>query len=312
MATDYIEFINSKKMIHTESGFETENKDINSILFEFQRDIVKWALKKGKACIFAGTGLGKTFMQVEWARHVQEHTEGTILIVAPLAVANQTINEAVKLDVEIKYVPDETAMLGFGIYITNYDRLDKFNLGTLDGVVLDESSILKAFNGKTRDQIITACECVPYRLACSATPSPNDYMELGNHCEFCGVMSYNQMLAEYFVHDGGDTSKWRIKGHAKKAFWEFVASWAVMLSHPSDLGYSDDGYILPPIEYHNHVVTPETSQFQGRKNAQTLLERKQARKESFDIRCKKAAEIVNAIQKAHGLCGVILTLNQTV
>lgn len=290
----YTDFIKSKKHTHTESGFEIEPTEINPILFEFQRDIVKWALKKGKACIFAGTGLGKTFMQVEWARHVQEHTEGTILIVAPLAVANQTIEEAKKIDIDVSYVPDERDMRDTGIYITNYDRLDKFNLGTLDGVVLDESSILKAFNGKIRDQIITACECVPYRLACSATPSPNDYMELGNHCEFCGVMSYNQMLAEYFVHDGGDTSKWRIKGHAKKAFWEFISSFAVMLSKPSDLGYSDEGYDLPPITYHNHVVVPESSQFQGRKNAQTLTERRQARRESFDIRCKKAAEIVNA------------------
>lgn len=291
---EYNEFIKSKKRIHIESGFEIESEKINEKLFEFQRDIVHWALKKGKACIFAGTGLGKTFMQLEWAKHVQEHTEGTILIVAPLAVANQTIDEAKKIDIDVSYVPDEIDMQDAGIYIINYDRLEKFNLSKFTGIVLDESSILKSYSGKIRDQIIDGCQNVPYRLACSATPSPNDYMELGNHCEFCGVMSYNQMLAEYFVHDGGDTSKWRIKGHAKQAFWEFVASWAVMLSKPSDLGYDDTGYDLPELTYYNHQVTPATSPFQGRGNAKTLLERKQARKESFEIRCKKAAEIVNS------------------
>lgn len=292
----YNEFLESKKFRMEESGFNITNEQINPKLFEFQGDIVKWALRKGKACIFAGTGLGKTFMQVEWARHVEMQTKGDILIVAPLAVANQTIEEAKKLGIKIQYAADVSDISDTfrGIYITNYDRLDKFDLSKFAGIVLDESSILKSYAGKIRDQIIEGCQNVPYRLACSATPSPNDYMELGNHCEFCGVMSYSQMLAEYFVHDGGDTSKWRIKGHAKKAFWEFVASWAVMLSKPSDLGYSDEGYILPEIKYYNYTVRPESSPFQGRGNAQTLLERKQARKESFDIRCKQAADIVNA------------------
>lgn len=288
---EYEKFLETKAFVMEESGFEVER--INEKLFQFQKDIVRWALKKGKACIFAGTGLGKTFMQVEWAKHVHQHTKKPILIVAPLAVASQTVEEANKIGVSITYAEDQTVVSN-GIFITNYERLDKFDLSAFSGIVLDESSILKAYAGKIRDQIIEGCQTVPFRLACSATPSPNDYMELGNHCEFCGVMSYNQMLAEYFVHDGGDTSKWRIKGHAKTAFWEFVASWAVMLSHPSDLGYSDEGYILPPIRYHEYKVTPDSSWFQGRGNAKTLTERRQARKESFDIRCKKAADIVNA------------------
>lgn len=286
---NYKEFLNSKIQVAVPSGFECEK--INDKLFDFQRDIVKWALKKGKAAIFAGTGLGKTFMQCEWAHRVVEHTGGRVLILAPLAVAAQTIKEAQKIDVDVRFVAEQSDVES-GISITNYEKLEKFDLSVFDGVVLDESSILKSFTGKVKQKIIDSCASVPYKLACTATPAPNDYMELGNHAEFLGVMKRTEMLAMYFIHDGKDTAKWRLKGHAVKWFWEWVASWAVMLTNPRDLGYDGSRFDLPPLNIHEVVVHSEVHDSLFAVEALTLQERQAARRDSVDDRAKACAELI--------------------
>ncbi len=218
-------------------------------LYPHQQDLVRWALARGRAAIFADTGLGKTRMQVEWARTVA--TVGRVLIVAPLAVAEQTAQEAASIGVECGY---RRADDGSRIIITNYDMIDHFDPADFAGIVLDESSILKSFNGATRTALIEMFRATPYRLACTATPAPNDFTELGNHSEFLGIKPRIEMLAEYFVHDGGSTADWRLKGHAVATFWRWVCSWGAMVKRPSDLGYSDEGYILPPLRMHELVV----------------------------------------------------------
>jgi len=215
--TTYEQFIDSKTKIYKPTGFTVSDSDVNGMLFQFQREIVKWACRRGRAAIFAGTGLGKTFMQIEWARLVQKKA-GKVIILAPLAVAPQTVEEAEKLGVTVNLVQKQDDCEADGIYITNYQKLSKFDAELWGAVVLDESSIIKHEDAKTRDAIIEDFGNTPYRLACTATPAPNDYMELGNHAEFLGVMSMSEMLSMYFVHDGGETQKWRLKGHAQDVF----------------------------------------------------------------------------------------------
>lgn len=291
MRQDYAQFVKSKQFTDISSGFSPES--INPQLFEFQREIVRWACKRGRAAIFANTGLGKTAMQVEWAKLVRDHTGGTVLIVAPLCVAKQTVDEASKFGVGITYCRSQPG--GDGIFVTNYEMLHEFDIGSFAGIVLDESSILKNRDGKTRKAIIDACKRVPYKLSCTATPSPNDYMELGNQSEFLGVMSMTEMLAMFFTHDGGETSKWRLKGHGRTKFWEWLATWAVCIRKPSDLGFSDEGYDLPAFIVHEHMVdspTPDGQLFP--EIATSLTDRRQAKRETLDERCAKVAEIVNA------------------
>lgn len=292
----YEQFLENKRFEMPEAGFVVE--DLNEHLAPFQADITRWALKKGKAAIFAGTGLGKTRMQAEWANQVHQHTGGNILILAPLAVASQTVREGQAVGIDINLC-DQQSDVRPGINIANYEKLHKFDASEFAGVVLDESSILKAYSGKIRNQIIDSFRGTPYKLACTATPAPNDYMELGNHSEFLGVMSRTEMLSMFFVHDGGETQKWRLKGHAEEKFWEWVASWAVMLQKPSDLGYEDGGYILPPLNIHDHVVkTNATAEgFLFAVEAQTLQERQQARRDSIEQRVAKAAELANSTDK---------------
>lgn len=200
---NYIDFLNQKNIIIPPSGFEVNR--LNSGLFDFQNDIVKWALKRGRAAIFAGTGLGKSFMELSWADQIAKETKGKVLILTPLAVAAQMKREANKFGIECEHVHEQG---NAPIQITNYQKLEKFDLSKFSGVVLDESSILKNFNGHYRTQLINDCKIIPYRLAATATPSPNDYMELGNHAEFCGIMSYTDMLSTFFVHDGSETQQW--------------------------------------------------------------------------------------------------------
>ena len=283
---DYKEFLESKKLFVYSVGFRVSADDINIHAKLFQSDIVRWSLQKGRAAIFAGTGLGKTFMQLEYANKVCIYTGGDVLIVAPLAVAQQTVREGEKFGIEVNYCRSQEEIMP-GITITNYEMLHKFNLEHFIGVVLDESSILKSFTGKVRNQIIESFSKTPYRLACTATPAPNDIMELCNHAEFLGVMKRSEMLAMWFVHDGGDTSKWRLKGHVRESFWTWVASWAVMLQNPSDLGYEDTEYQLPPLNIHSVVVPTDGPE------AKTMTERRKARKESVDLRVAAAAELIN-------------------
>jgi superfamily II DNA or RNA helicase len=250
---------------------------------------VKWALKKGKSAVFAGTGLGKTRIQLAWADLVG----GRVLIFAPLAVACQTVQEGKEIGIEVNLCK-ENADIKDGINITNYDRMERFDLSRFDGIVLDESSILKSQTGKTRNWLIENCSDIPYKLCCTATPAPNDYMELGNHSEFLGCMTEMEMLAMFFIHDGGDTAKWRLKKHAVKVFWEWVASWAVMMVNPADLGYDGSQFILPKLNItQQEVKTEVTTGSLFAVEAKTLQERQQARRDSLKERVAACAEIVN-------------------
>ena len=240
----YLDFLESKKQQVKAKGFKVSQDELDSILFDFQKYIVQKALEKGRYAIFADCGLGKTFMQVEWSKLVQRHTGGAVLILAPLAVAGQTIEEAKRIGVTIERYAGQTEN---GIYITNYEQLENIDCSLFAGVVLDESSILKNFEGKIRNKIIDGFGDTRFKLACTATPSPNDPMELGNHSEFLNVMSRNEMLSMYFVHDAGETQKWRLKKPAIQPFYDWVSQWSVMLSKPSDIGFSAKGYDLPEL-----------------------------------------------------------------
>ncbi len=244
---NYNDFLKTKQKKHVMSGFDIDENHLNDNMFEFQRFIVKRALKAGKYAIFADCGLGKTLMQLEWANQVVKHTNKPVLILAPLAVVGQTKQEGVKFGIDMA-----------NIEVQNYEQIDNINCSLYSGIVLDESSILKNFEGSTKKQILDNFQKTPYKLACTATPSPNDPMELGNHSEFLDVMSRNEMLAMYFVHDGGETAKWRLKGHATKMFYQFVGSWAIMLNKPMDIGFEMNGYDLPKLNIlENQIKTPK-------------------------------------------------------
>lgn len=286
---NYEDFLKSKRFVLESSGFDIDKSELNPMLYEFQKDIVRWALKKGKACIFADCGLGKTPMQLSWAHQVCTHTGGTVLILTPLAVADQTKREAEKFGYTAKVVENQSECVD-GINITNYEKLDRFVANKFVGIVLDESSILKSYSGKVRTAIIQNFHSVPYKLACTATPAPNDYMEIGNHSEFCGVMTRSEMLSMFFVHDGGQTSKWRLKGHAADVFWQWLAAFSVFVDNPANIGYQVSGYDLPKLNITEIIVDGN----EPIKESLTLAERREARKESLELRCKKAAELVNS------------------
>ena len=284
---NYGDFLSSKAIRAIPTGISVLPENLNPMLYDFQRDMVRWALKKGRACLFCDCGLGKTPMQLAWADQVP----GRVLILAPLAVAQQTCREGQKFGIDVTYARHS---VDERITITNYEMLEHFNPADYTGIILDESSILKSYDGKFRNQIIDSFKSTPFKLACTATPAPNDHMELGNHAEFMGVLSRTEMLSTFFVHDGGDTSQWRLKGHAAKDFWQWVCSWAVMIRKPSDLGYDDGAFVLPPLEMHQHIVealsTPEGALFAL--EATTLQERQQARKGTTQERCQAVADIV--------------------
>lgn len=245
---DYQEFLKNKVKNVNDSGFDIKQSNLNSNLFPFQKHIVQKALKKGRYAIFADCGLGKTFMQLEWANQVCKFTNGKVLIITPLAVAKQTEMEGQRWGIPI----------GLGsIDIINYEQLKNIDTGEYIGVVLDESSILKNFAGKLKELIIEKFYDTPYKLACTATPSPNDPMELGNHSEFLGYMSRSQMLAMYFIHDGGETSKWRLKGHAVGTFYSYISEWATMISSPSDIGFDGTSYVLPVMNFQEKLIKTE-------------------------------------------------------
>lgn len=242
---DYTNFLDRKKRVWT--GIGHEPTALPAQLYDWQAAITRWALRKGRAAIFADCGLGKTFMQVAWANQLP----GRCLFLAPLCVAEQTITEAAKLGVSLHYCHDAAEAHGHRLVITNYERLEKFDAGAFEAVVLDESSILKAFDGKTRTRLIQTFAHTRYRLCCTATPSPNDISELANHAEFLGLMTRAEFLATWFVHD---ESGWRMKRHAVEPFYRWLASWAVALRHPADLGYEACGFDLPPLRIHDCVI----------------------------------------------------------
>jgi DNA modification methylase len=290
---DYEDFVKRKRRAEVATGHKPGQ--LNEHLFDFQHAIVSWAVRRGRAAIFADTGLGKTLMQLSWAQEVASHTGGMVLILAPLAVSEQTIEQGSTFGIDVRRVPYGEAPTEPGVWITNYERMKVIDFGELSGLVLDESSILKSHTGKTRTAIIEASQRVPYRLSCTATPSPNDFDELGNQCEFLGVMTRTEMLATYFVNDTGDTGTWRLKGWGASKFWEWMGTWSVVLRNPSDLGFDGSRYILPAPEYFEHVV--ETEQLGDElfaRPALTMLERRKAQRESVEARCKALADVVNA------------------
>ena len=288
--TDYEDFLKNKRFILESSGFDIDKNTLNPQLYDFQKDIVRWALAKGRACIFADCGLGKTAMQLSWSYQICKHlgANAKVLILAPLSVCEQTKREGQKFNYQIN-ICESQADVKSGINITNYEKLEKFVANEFDGVVLDESSILKSFTGKVRTSIIDNFINVPYKLACTATPAPNDYMELGNHAEFCGVMTRSEMLSMFFVHDGGETSKWRLKGHAEDVFWQWMASWSVFIDNPRNLGYEIDGFDLPQLHINEIIIDGD----EPTQESLSLTERREARKQSLQLRCEKAAEYVN-------------------
>lgn len=288
----YNEFLETKKTQKIVSGFQVEDADLNPILFDFQKYCVKRALEVGKFALFEDCGLGKTIQQLEWADKVSKHTQGAVLILAPLAVISQTIEEAKKFGYSVREYDEDCER---GIYITNYDNLENIDASLFSGVVLDESSILKNFAGKTRTALIEAFQNTPYKLACTATPSPNDTTEICNHAEFLNVMSRTEMLAMYFVHDGGSTSDWRLKGHAKQSFWDFVSTWAVMLNKPSDIGFDDTGYNLPPLKViEEMVITPKKNNgLLFNESAVSATEYHKELRATYQLRLDRVAEIVN-------------------
>ena len=295
----YQQFLDAKSIKGQPRGFEPVI-DMPSAIKPFQRDIVAWACRRGRAAVFAATGLGKTLQELSWAHQVAAHTQGRVLIFTPLAVAEQTVQEAVKFGIGgVAYAADEDD-ISSAITVTNYDRRHKFDLSKFAGIVLDESGILKDHASKTRIELTEACAATPYLFCGSATPAPNDWTELGQHSEFLGVMSAKEMLAMFFVHDGAvraneDAEEWRLKGHAQDEFWKWVASWSVMIRHPRDLGYEDPGYDLPPLNMHQITVASKMEPLPGEMfatEARTLQERIAARRHSVDDRVKAAADLV--------------------
>jgi len=269
---DYQEFLKSKLPESVAYGIEVDDEDVHPMLFPFQRDITKWAVHKGRAAVFLDTGLGKTFIQLEWARLLGANT----LIIAPLSVARQTVREAQKIDLDVRYVRDQSETeSGHKLWITNYEMIEHFDFASFGAVVLDESSILKAISGKTRRRLTRLCKVIPYRLCCTATPAPNDHTEIGNHAQFLGVCTMAEMLAMFFInankehtfvygdrvyHKKGSNKggqEWRLKHHAEGAFFRWLSSWAVALIKPSDLGYDDDGFVLPKLRLHTEFVQAE-------------------------------------------------------
>ncbi len=289
--TSYADFLARKQIRARVAGADIDPAAVHPSLHAWQTRIVRWAVKTGRAAIWADTGLGKTRMQLEWAR-----LSGTrSLIVAPLAVCQQTVREAAAIGVDVRYVrEDYRPGEDDRIRITNYELFDRIDPAALDAVVLDESSILKDVTSKTRDKLIAHFARVPRRLACTATPAPNDTAELANHAEFLGQASRREMLSTYFVHD---QDGWRAKHHARAPMFRWMSGWAVALRSPSDLGYPDDGYLLPPLSIHPQVVSVPHAQVEGQLFATGLGGvggRAKVRRATLDARVARAADLVEA------------------
>ena len=276
------------------------NRPINPQLFDWQRRIVIRALKLGKSAMFEECGLGKTPQQLEWSKHVAEHTGGKVLILAPLAVTNQTVAEGRKFGIAARYCRHQADadMARERVIVTNYDMLKEFDPARFSGVVLDESSILKAFTGATKRMILDMFERTPFKLACTATPAPNDHLELGNHAQFLNVMKSNEMIQRWFINDTMQAGNYRLKKHAEKDYWEWVTKWAVCISKPSDIGYSDDGFVLPSLRLHSEAVAVDNTRafetgelfLNGAVSATAMWKEKAA---TAGDRCHRAREIVN-------------------
>lgn len=293
---DYDSFIEAKLRGRQPNGFDP--LPIKAPLFDWQKHIVRIALKHGRYALFEDCGLGKTLQQLEWARQVGKRTGKPVLILTPLAVARQTQVEAARFGYQATVCRKQSDVSETGIAITNYEKLEHFDPSAFSGVVLDESSILKNFTGKTRKALTDAFRATPYKLCCTATPSPNDYTEFGQHADFLGLCTPAQMLCTYFINDTFNTGDWRLKRHAEEQFWRWVASWAACVSKPSDIGFSDDGYILPPLRMRTEVVDvditderPDDELFRVATLSATTMHKEM--RLTAPKRAAKVAEIVN-------------------
>jgi superfamily II DNA or RNA helicase len=297
---NYAEFLAAKAKAAPRVGVDVAPENVHPLLHAWQREGVLWALRTGRCALFWDCGLGKTFAQVEWARLSAD----TSLIVAPLSVARQTVREARKIDVDVRYVRDGAAVTGPGVWITNYEMVDRFDPARFGAVVLDESSILKNVDGKTRRALTTGFATVPRRLACTATPAPNDVAELTNHAEFLGVMSRAEMLAAYFVNDEKD---WRLKGHAAGAMFAWMSTWAHALRSPADMGYPDDGYVLPDLRIEREVVDAHITPEEGQMFATDLGGvggRANVRRQTMTARVARAAQLTDHDEQAIVWCAL--------
>lgn len=294
----YTAFVSEKLITHQPCGLETTPDLTPYDLMPHQADLVAWSLRRGRCAIFADTGLGKTRMQLAWANELHRALGIDVLILAPLAVAAQTVAEGHAIGVPVTLCRDGNDVAP-GVNITNYDRLHRFDPRRFGAVVLDESSCIKHHDTKTLALLLEAFAATPYKLCATATPAPNDWTELGTHAEFIGVCSRVEMLAEYFVHDGAETQVWRLKGHARHQFWRWVSTWGAMVRKPSDLGHSDAAYALPPLTVSEHTLNVH-SPVEGQLfafEAQTLSERRDARRSSIAERVEACAALVNADQE---------------
>lgn len=309
---DYLNFLESKLKPDLPTGFNPV--ELSPFLFDFQRAIVEWAIKRGRAAVFADCGLGKTPMQLEWAHRVSLHTGGNVLVLTPLAVADQTVNEADKFGIVAQLSESQADIIDGDecqIFVTNYEKLHHYDASKFSGIVLDESSILKNFDGATRKQLQEFAASIPFRLCCSATPAPNDLIELTNHSEFLGVMSGKEIIALFFTQDGNTTHHWRLKGHAKRDFWRWLATWSVAIRKPSDLGFDDRDFVLPPLQIIEHIVPADHADAHKEGlllafEASTMDERRKARRGTLAKRVAMAAEIANSVD---GQCLVWCGLN---
>lgn len=292
--SDYAAFVRSKLSTVPPTGIPA-GFTLPESLFGHQSALTSWALRRGRAAIFADTGLGKMRMELAWANAVHKHIARPIMIHTPLAVAAQLAVEAAKIGIVVKVCREASDLIP-GINITNYERLHKFDASIFGGVVLDESGCIKHHDTKTFQSLTAAYAQTPFKLPATATPAPNDWTELGTHAEFLGICTRAEMLAEFFTHDGGDTSVWRLKGHAREIFWRWVATWGAMIRKPSNLGFDDGAYNLPALHLHEHHVDYEMplNGMLFAAEAQSLSERREARRASVEDRVRECAAMVNS------------------
>lgn len=291
---DYQEFLASKHVRHQPTGFHVDISDINPNAFDWQKRVIQWAVRRGRAALFEDCGLGKSLQMLEWARLIHEHKGVDVLLLCPLAVQWQMAEEAKKFGIDHVNVALDGSQVKSGITVTNYDRLHLFDTSRFGGVCLDESSILKAYTGATKRKLVSLFSGTPFRLACTATPAPNDMTEIGNHSEFLGVMPSPEMLSRWFINDGAKTGVYRLRNHGIEDYWRWVASWAVAISSPADLGYPDDDYRLPPLNLVEHVIAgkPRPGRLFATVEAISATEVHKEKRAYIDERAAKVAEIV--------------------
>lgn len=301
--SDYSTFLSQKTALSPPTGLSQVPDFADEHYKPHQQVLTKWALRRGRAAIFADTGLGKTRMEQAWASTVCQALDKPVIILAPLAVAAQSVREAEKVSINLNHCRTDSDVRD-GLNIINYDRLHLIDPERFGGVVLDESSIIKHHDTKTLATLIEYFEETPFKLCATATPAPNDWTELGTHAEFLGICSRAEMLAEFFVHDAAETQVWRLKGHARKVFWRWVSAWGAMVRMPSDLGFSDEGYDLPPLRVHEHIVGSSLEAQAGHLfalEASSMSERRNARRASLDERVQAAAARINGRRSGQDL-----------